>query len=471
MKGRTTLILLGVLTLLAAYIYFVEIRGKAEKTRTEEKSKKLLSMENTEIQSISVTRASDSFECEKNLQEDWHLLSPVEDLADKSNMAAMASSLADMKIEREDPNAQSLSDFGLEPPMSTVIAVSKTGKRDTLYFGDKNPTGTFLYARKAGEKRVVLTSNSIQTYLTKPIFDIRDKSILPFEKNDVERIQMTAPGGNWVLARTGGVWNLLSPVKARADENAVDSFLNQFLWAKAKEYAEENPKSLVPYGLSRPAMVLTLTMGADKSQKILSLGKLKGKDRIYGKDSGRSAVFLADTSLLREFKKTAFELRDKKIVFFQTDSVRSIEVSYPDRPALICRKDTADNWLIESPKKAKAISFKINTILNDIRDLQAKDFLGESGAASTAYGLNHPRAKALFKDRNGVPLAEVWVGKSTGKNQLTVWNVRTKSLFKADDAFMKNLKPEIDDIVEKEPEKPAEAKTADIKNEKSKIKK
>ncbi len=471
MRGRTTLILLGVLALLSAYVYLVEIKGKLRKEKSEEMAKKLIVLDSKDIQKIAVKRESDSFSCERNGEDDWRLLSPVEDRADKSTLSAMVTGLTDLKADREDLDVRSFLDFGLDPPLFTVVVGSVKGISDTLFLGEKNPTGTFVYARKPREKRLILTNSSIQAQLTKPLFDLRDKSVLAFEKETVERIHVKSPGKSIVLAKTSNVWNLTEPFKARADENTVDSFLNQFRWAQAKEYIDEKPKSLAPYGLSQPSMTLTLTLGTNKSQNILWIGKLKDKDRYYAKDAGRLPVFLVDTSLAREFKKTVFDFRDKKIVRFETDSIKSIVVDYPDRPSLVCRKDKADLWMVESPKKAKAIDFKINTILYDVRDMQARDFLGEMASGLAVYGLDKPKARTVFKNKAGIVVVELLVGKETGKNLVHVMNAKTKSVFKVDDAFIKNIIPNIDDIVEKEEAKEQPSKKADVKNPSSKTKK
>jgi len=464
MRGRTTLILLGILALLATYVYLVEIKGKSRKEKTEEKAKKLLVFDSKDIQKVTVKRASDPFSCEKNGEDDWRLLSPVEDRADKSMLSALVTGLTDLKADREDVDVNSFSDFGLDPPLFTVVVGSTNGKNDTLFLGEKNPTGTYVYARKPREKRLILTNSSVETHLTKPLFDLRDKSVLAFEKETVEGIRVESQGKSIALAKTGNVWNLTDPVKTRADENTVDSFLNQFRWAQAKEYVDEKPKSLAPYGLSRPGMMLTLTLGVNKSQNILWIGDPKGKDRYYAKDAGRLSVFLVDTALVREFKKTVSDFRDKKIVRFETDSIKSIAVEYPDRPSLICRKDTAEHWLVESPKKARAIDFKINTILYDVRDMQARDFLGEMPSGLGAYGLDKPKVKALFKNKAGAVVVELLVGREAGKSLAYVMNAKTKSVFKVDDAFVKNIKPNIDDIVEKEEVKEQAPKSAEVKN-------
>jgi hypothetical protein len=460
MNRKTPLILLGILVLLAGYIYVFEIKGKVKKEKAEAKAKKLLVFEIQDIRKLSILRASDSFSCEKNKEEDWRLLSPVNDRGDKSTLSSLVTSLTDLKAEREDRDVQSFADFGLDPAQFTVIAGSADGKSDTLYLGQKNPSGSFLYARKPREKRLVLTSAGVESFLTKPLFDLRDKSVLPFEKENVERIRIDARGKTIVIAKTGGAWNLTEPIKAQADESGVDSFLNQFKWAQAKEYIEENPKSLDRYGLSKPAMSLTLTLGADKSQNVLSIGNPKGKDRYYAKDAGRYPVFLVDTSLAREFRKTVFDFRDKKIVRLEIDSVKSVAVEYPDGAPLACRRDTADTWFLESPQKAKAVAYKISGILYDMRDMLARDFLGERTSDLAAFGLVRPAAKIRLKDRLGRELLELWVGGKAGDKLVFVMNAKSRSVFKVDDAFVKNLRPKIDELVEKTEAPPPKAAPA-----------
>ncbi|HEX9934537.1 MAG TPA: DUF4340 domain-containing protein, partial [bacterium] len=437
--------------------------GKAHKEKRETKAKKLLAFDASGIRKLAVKRASDSFVLEKNAAQDWRLLSPVDDRADKSTSESFASTLAALNSEGEIPDATRLSDYGLEIPLQTVIVSDQSGKSDTLYFGDKNPTENFVYVRRPRESRVILANNSVQTYLTKSVFDLRDKSVLPFENDAVEQIRIESRGRALFLTRTESVWNLVEPVKTRADENTVDGFLNQFRWAQVKEYVDEAPRSLDRYGLSRPAMCLTLTLGPNKSQKILFIGRAKEKDRYYAKDKARQPVFLVDSTLVREFRKSVFDFLDKKIARFEPDSVKGVRIEYKDRPPLSCRLDTAKQWHMDSPRKAKALDYKINGILYDVRDMLVRDYVGERSAGLKAFGLDKPQAKVVFTDHRGGTLVEIWIGRRAGGKLVYVMNPKTKWVYKADELFINNLRPDTDDLVEKQAVKPDSLKTDSFK--------
>jgi hypothetical protein len=468
MKGRTPLLLLGILALLSAYIYFVEIRGKVQMEKKQTKSKTLLTIEKKDIQKITVKRPSNSFSCIRNGEDVWRLLSPVDDTADKSAMESFISSLSDLKKEGEISEVAQPADYGLGASSTTVVVTSKSGVSDTLVFGDKTPTGTGLYLRKPRENRVIFANTGVETFYSKPIFDLRDKSALPYKEGDVERIQIESFGRVVALVKSAGAWNIAQPIQAKADESAVESFLNQIKWAQAKEYVEENPKSVHGFGLSQPKQSVTLTMGADQSQKTLAIGRAKTKDRYFARDASRLPVFLVDSALVREFKKTAFDFLDKKIARFETDSVKSVIVNYLDRPSLVCRKDTGDVWFMESPRKTRALAYKIDAILYDVRDMQARDYLGEKTAGLSAYGLARPRIRITFKNKKGETLVDLSVGNRAGNKLTYVMNAKTRAVYKADDTFMNNMKPNIDEIIEKAEVKPEQAKKTDSRENKIK---
>ncbi len=54
----------------------------------------------------------------------------------------------------------------------------RESRRRRMLVGDKSPTGTGVYAKVPGEKRVLLVSSSLETSVNKSTFDLRDKTAL-----------------------------------------------------------------------------------------------------------------------------------------------------------------------------------------------------------------------------------------------------------------------------------------------------
>ncbi len=450
MKGKTTLILAGIFVALALYVYFFEVKGKAEKERAEAKAKKVFQWEKQNVQKITLKRSSGTVVCVRDSNE-WQLLSPIKTVADKSTINSMLSSLIDTKIERKLEGVKTLADFGLAPPKFTVILTSKDNKSDTLFFGNKNPTKTYLYAKRPGESGVFLTGTSLSYYLTKKVFDFRDKTVLPFSKKDIKQITLKHKGRkDIVISKEGDGWKIISPIETQADKSAVDELLNKVKWAKAKSYEDEKPKNLRKYGLTHPVITLILTIGKERAEKQLLIGKKKKDDRYYAKDVTRPPVFTVDNNFVKGLNKTLFDLRDKKIVHFNREETHSLTITYKDKPTFACQKDTAGDWYIQSPKKVKAKSWKISSIITKIEDLKAKKFIGKVSSKFHRYGLKSPRLEVFLKDKDGKKIVDIVFGKKAGKDQVYVMNRIINWVYRVDNSIIKDLTPDIKDFAAEE---------------------
>ena len=91
--------------------------------------------------------------------EEWKLIEPFETDADKSAIEAILNIFSWAKIERTVSSDQTeYTDFGLNPEYGKMV-LTYEGGADTLYIGDSNPTGSFLFARRGGSDVVFFNYN------------------------------------------------------------------------------------------------------------------------------------------------------------------------------------------------------------------------------------------------------------------------------------------------------------------------
>ena len=473
MKGRATLFLFGVLLLLATFVYFFEIKGKASREKNEAKSKKLLSIEEDQIQKVTVRRPTDIFVFERD-SDLWRILEPVKAQGDKYAVKSLVSAAATAKSDREITDPGGLSDYGLAMPKLTVIVQSKTGQSDTLLVGDTNPIGSSVFVKKPGKTDVHLTGTALTTALNKSLFDLRDRTALPFEKNDIRKIEIRRGAQTVVLEKEKDVWELKSPVLAKAGKSAVDALLNKVKYAEVKKFVEESSARLPKFGLQVPSVTLTLTGGANQSQKKLLIGAGEGA-QYYAMDEARPAVFTVDSSLVNQLKKGVAELRDKKVCEFDQWNVKRCEIRSKAAGVFACVKDTSDNWIVESPQKGRAKSSQITGMFSDLSGLEAKTFIGKTAPGLSRYGLDQPVKVVVLKDGKGETLASVSFGAAAGMSEVFVMNKLTGWVYAVQDGILKNLTLDLDDVLEKEepakqePRKPVPIEdTPEIKGKKAK---
>ena len=73
-----------------------------------------------------------------------------------------------------------------------------------LLIGEKSPTGGDLFAKRDDDKKVFLIPAAQETTFNRTTFDLRDKTLLKFDRDKVDGIDVTAGGKTLALAKDGG---------------------------------------------------------------------------------------------------------------------------------------------------------------------------------------------------------------------------------------------------------------------------
>ncbi len=387
MRGLwSTLALVLVLAGLGAYIYFVDSKAPAAGVEVKDK---VFSVEADAIREMRVTSGDETTVLVKE-DSGWKLTEPVAADADATETASLTTNLSSAEINRVvEENASDLSPYGLASPR-VRIGFKAEGASGELLLGDTTPTAGDVYAMKADDKRVFLVSSYLQTTFDKKPFDLRDKRIVRFERDKVERVQIDRGGETMAFVRNGSEWTIESPSTARADYSAVEGLLTRLSTAGMASIADQQPADLAKYGLTSPAM--TITLGAGSSQTVLEVGS-EGDSR-YARDRSRPMVFTLDQTLASDLTKPFDDYRKKDLFEFRAynaDRVRVTRVAdgksttYEFEKA---RVDEKDQWRVsENGGEARdADNAKVEDLLSKLTALRATSF----AARPRATGLDRP---------------------------------------------------------------------------------
>ena len=166
--------------------------------------------------------------------------------------------------------------------------------------------------------------------LDKGVFDLRDRRVLAFGKDDVVEVRRSGAAGAVVLARADGNWRLREPVAALADKDAVEGLLDKLDTAEIESFVAEDPdaEALKGYGIEGASgMEVALLVGGDRAEKRLAFGWDNGQGRYYARDASRPQVFLVDSTLVQELAKGVDDLRDRKPLRFDREAVERVGAS------------------------------------------------------------------------------------------------------------------------------------------------
>jgi hypothetical protein len=270
--GRSLLVLFVAFGGLLAYLYFVD----AKKPVTEpgvEKRDKVFTIDADKIDELKVKSSSGETSTVKKTKDGWRLVEPLTAKVDESAVTGITSNLASAEIQSiVDEAPKDLQAYGLDKPRIEV-AFKTAGDKDyrRLLLGGKAPAGGDLYAQLGGQKRVFVIPSFVESSFDRKPFDLRDKQILSFDREKVDRLEVAHGDVKLELTKAGQDWNITAPVQARADSGAVESIVTRLQSAQMKSLPAEQGADLKKYGLDKP--VATATVGLGSTRATLAFGK------------------------------------------------------------------------------------------------------------------------------------------------------------------------------------------------------
>ena len=385
---RSSLVLLLVVAVFGAYIYFNE-RGPI----AESGAVVLLRAEPQNVNQISISQngaAPNTLLELKKEGDTWK----VE--RDKSTVALPADDIAVQNLLKElqllqapqalDDDPKNRKEFGLEKPAASLqINDAK------IEFG-KEPSfdPTKVYARvstniSSDKSQVALLPVALKTAAIRPFNDWRDKAILRVVADEAQSVSIKAPAltATFDKIKAGeegatGEWKVSKPVNAKADGNAIESVLAQLTNTMAPKFFDDNPPSLQAWGLEKPQGQIEIV--TKKGTRILLLGK-RTLSGFAAKNSLSPAVFEVPASLFGLLNRPLRDWRDKKVLEADAEKIQSVAIAFKGAAKTFHKK--AGKWLemgapLDDSAKGKAAADTINHSVMDlifaVQGLEAQDF-------------------------------------------------------------------------------------------------
>jgi len=274
-RPRNTLLLLLVLLALGGYIYWVELPGQ----KREAEAKKLVSLQKDAVTAIALDYPDHSIALAKNDQGDWRLTKPVEADADDPVVNNMLTAIAEADVSRTlDDVGDKLASYGLDKPEATVTLTLKDGKPfPVLKIGKTTQVGSSAYLQKDDDPKVYIGTASFQAVMKKQVKDLRDKSLMTFEDQDVQKVELQKGDTTIAVERLDPErWRITAPASYPGDPAEMRALLASIRGLRADDFVNDDPAAdLKPFGLDAPQLRVAVWSGKDRAQKTLLLGGFK----------------------------------------------------------------------------------------------------------------------------------------------------------------------------------------------------
>lgn len=205
------------------------------------------------------------------------------------------------------------------------------------------------------------------------------------------------------LSKDKTKWVITAPQAYAADQDTATSLVSSFSGLNADSVIDDAPTDLGKYGLTDPSLVVTAHEKNGKVHKLMFGDDIPAGSSVYLQVAGDKKVYSASSSLKSGFNKELNDLRDKRLMTFDSTQVSRVEVVTPKSDIEFGKANQTD-WQIVKPGPYRADSFQVEDILRKLSDakmdLTAKpdDALFNSGT---------PVATAKVTDASGVQTLEV----------------------------------------------------------------
>jgi hypothetical protein len=227
------------------------------------------------------------------------------------------------------------------------------------------------------------------------------------EPKDVDTLTIKRKDDTVRLKRAGDGWEMLEPIKTRANAGAVNEMVTGLATARVDREIDPNPSRLADFGLEPPAAMVTLEVKGQAAPLTLAVG---GKNPtgvwVYAREGSKPAVVAIGDSVSRDVTRPVAEFRDRALFTFDRRNVTAVDLDV-DGSKMTLEAEEGGKWRIAKPGPYRGDADLITEMLDKLASATVKEFVGPPTSLAT-YGLDKPSRVTLWlgkdKDRTSKTL-------------------------------------------------------------------
>src|SRR6476469_2405702 len=435
MRFRTTLVLFALTAALVVFIKFYETK----RPNTEEANRRaqnVINFESDKIDAVVIQNGEERIEL-KRADKKWRLESPVKDLADGSTVDSLLFDLEDWKKDATisakeiETDKSRMAEYGVAKA-KLRLKLQGTNAPPEILFGNNAALEGKTYVRLENSKDVFLAAQSIKNQISKKPEEFRDRKLTDIIATQVTRLSLKTAAGEMELQKQGDHWQIVKPLRARADDQKVNDFIAQITTSRIAQFVADDAGDLHPYGLTEPRGTVTIFTGDDKSAasgpgQILQIGGVpeKEKDQVYVRFTPRKFVYTLPNKIESILSTKPNDLRDRHLVRFDQNQLDRITIDAPGKnKTVLARKD--QKWTIVDRNNRAANAAEARRLINLLSGELVTSFVADVASDLPKYGLDKPQLTvtlSAFASENTAettagehPLATIAFGKIDGES-------------------------------------------------------
>ncbi|MFH1747041.1 MAG: DUF4340 domain-containing protein [Planctomycetota bacterium] len=189
------------------------------------------------------------------------------------------------------------------------------------------------------------------------------------------------------------VWQAAEPLSVPVQNWTVNSLATTFSNLRARiriNPEDEDAVRAVDVGLEPPVAVFTM-IDPEGQEYVLEIGnKAAMSDDTYVRVAGEETIQVVSRDLSAQVKKSLNDYRDRKLCAITANDTVALEVRVASEAYRLTR-GSANNWVIDEPDKAYALTDEVTALLGGFGQLRVQEFVDDHAAvALLRYGLDRP---------------------------------------------------------------------------------
>src|SRR5438105_2396635 len=236
------------------------------------------------------------------------------------------------------------------------------------------------------------------------------KKTFQVDEKDITEISLIYPDRTITGVKKGDKqWEITSPAGIEADSDEWQQLASNVPRIERQDTVAQNAQDLAPFGLKDPPVKVAAKTKDGKTIEISFGAENPKKTYNYAKLPNNNDVFLTASNWAKTFTKNISDVRNKKILEFETDDIDGVKITEGGRE--LDAQKSGENWQLKKPVDTKADSSEISTFISSIRFGKAQSFPDPPVDAKTA-GLDMPAMTINLHDGKAKTDRVLMIGKT-----------------------------------------------------------
>ncbi len=414
------------------FLFLVEPHWKS--TREAEATKDfVLHFDPARVKGIHIAAGDDGFELERR-GDGWWIGPKPRDVASPKMVGELLRAAAQLRVfdvirAGELREGRDLDDFGLAKPRSQFDLVGDG--EPALYFGKEAAGDGRIYVRRANSDDVFVVSDELQRLAFRNVQDFRDRRLTNLTPDRIDKFLIRRGGGEIAFERGGRGWEIVRPLRARADDAIVDKLLGELLGLPILDFVADESDDLSAYGLGEPRAELVLQVEDEARPIALRIGAdadLGGTKAVLAQFTARDSIYHLPAKAWDRLQLNPDDLRDRRLLDLNLDTVDAIRLREGSAERTIERSGAA--WKAGGRPVKDAI---VERVVKNLCTAKVVRYLPITAENLRRSGLDKPSGEIAF---------DAWLSENTPETTAGRRAVATVAIGAREDG---NLSVRIDD--------------------------